>query len=217
MKHFILLFTFITISAAASAQIRLGVRAGVTFNDLMFIHTQDPDMKSSTTGFTYFNAAAVANYKINTLFSLQTEFIYTTLGKDYTQHTYQTNIVGDVYTNYTNVKIRLQYFEIPVLAKFTFFKNSKVNLNLLAGAFAGYNISAKQKNGDDSFQNISSDYTSWNSGITLGVGFSIMQKRMFFEMRANRGFVDINKTNEKVNTFQAMYTVGYYLFREKKK
>ena len=128
MKHTILLLILITISATASAQIRLGVRAGLTFNDLLYIQTQDPDLKSNSTELIHFNAAAVANYKINTFFSLQTEFIYTTLGKDYIQHTYHTTMFGDVYTSSDIIKIRLQYFEIPALAKFTVFGNSKVNL-----------------------------------------------------------------------------------------
>ncbi|MBC7450410.1 MAG: PorT family protein [Cytophagales bacterium] len=216
MKHTILLLILITISATASAQIRLGVRAGLTFNDLLYIQTQDPDLKSNSTDLIHFNAAAVANYKINTFFSLQTEFIYTTLGKDYTQHTYYTNMFGDVYTHYTDVKIRLQYFEIPLLAKFTVFGNNKANLDILAGGFAGYTLLAKQKTGDASFQNVSNDYTAWNAGVTLGLGLSIMKQRMFFEMRFNRGLVDINK-NTNVHTSQGMYTVGYYLFRGKKK
>ena len=81
MKRIILLFILITISIAASAQIRLGVRAAVTFNDLLYIHTQDADLKSNSSNMLQFNAAALANYKFNTFFSLQTEFIYTTLGK----------------------------------------------------------------------------------------------------------------------------------------
>jgi len=209
-----ILFTFISISA--SAQIRLGVRTGLTFNNLLYTQTQDPDLKSSSSEMVQWNAATVANYRFNTFFSLQTEFIYTILGKNYTQHTYYTDMFGDVYTNYDNIKIRLQYFEIPLLAKFTIFGNNKANLDILAGAFAGYKLSAKQKTGDESFHDKSSDYTSWNAGITLGIGFSIMQQRMFFEMRANRGLVNINE-NTKVNTIQAMYTVGYYLFRGKKK
>ncbi|HSY62935.1 MAG TPA: porin family protein [Cytophaga sp.] len=216
MKRCILLFALITISLTASAQIRLGIRTGLTFNDLLYIHTQDPDLKSNSTEFVHFNATAVANYKITTFFSLQTEFIYTSLGKNYTQHTYHTTMFGDVYTSYENVKIRLQYLEAPLLAKLTLFGNNKVNLDILAGGFAGYNLSAKQKTGDGSFQNTSSEYTSWNAGITIGLGFSIMQQRMFFEMRANRGLVNIGKTT-KVNTIQGMYTVGYYLFRGKKK
>jgi hypothetical protein len=123
---------------------------------------------------------------------------------------------GDVYTNYTDVKIRLHYFEIPVLAKLTLFGNNKGHLDILAGAFAGYNISAKQKTRDASFQNTSNNYTAWNAGITFGLGFSIMKQRMFFEMRFNRGLVDINK-NTTANTIQGMYTIGYYLFRGKKK
>lgn len=215
MKRFIFLFIFISLSSIASAQIRLGVRSGLTFNNLLYLQPQDPDLKSNSREFIYFNAAAVANYKINNFFSLQTEFIYTKLGKDYTQHSYQTNIFGDVYTNYTPIKIRLQYLEIPVLAKLTLFGNNKVNFDILAGGFAGYKLSAQQKTDDAPFHNTSGDYTSWNAGITIGLGFSIMKQRMFFEMRANRGLLNINTQNDKVNTSQAMYTIGYYLFRKK--
>lgn len=211
MKRTILLLILIALSTAASAQLRVGARAALTFNNLLYFQTQDPDLENSSTEMIQWNAAAVANYRINTYFSLQTEFIYTILGKNYTEHTYHTNMFGDVYTDYDNVKIRLQYFEIPLLAKFTIFGNNKVNLDILAGGFAGCKLSAKQKTADDTFQNVSSDYTSWNAGVTLGVGFSIMQQRMFFEMRFNRGLIDINK-NTKVNTAQGMYTVGYYLF-----
>lgn len=217
MKRTTLLLILLVLSTTVSAQLCLGSRGGLTFNNLLYIETQDPDLENSSTEMIQWNAAIVANYRFNTFFSLQTELVYTTLGKNYTKHTYHTNIFGDVYTDYDNVKIRLQYFEIPLLAKFTLFGNNKANLDILAGAFAGYNLSAKQKTGDGSFQNISNDYTSWNAGITIGLGFSIMQQRMFFEMRGNRGLVDINNTNEKVNTTQAMYTVGYYLFRGKKK
>jgi hypothetical protein len=217
MKRIILLIPFIILTTSASAQLRLGARAGLTFNNLLDMHTQDLDLKNNSRDMIRWNAAAIANYRFNTLFSLQTEFIYTILGGNYTKHIYHTDMFGDAYTNYDNVKIRLQYFESPLLAKFTLLGNQKVNINILAGPFAGYRLAAQQKTEDASFQNASSDYTSWNAGFTIGLGFSIMKQRMFFEMRFNRGLTDVNKNNERINTAQAMYTVGYYLFKGKKK
>ena len=140
------------------------------------------------------------------------------------------------------MKISMQYLEIPLLAKFTIFGNHKVNLDITTGAFVGYRLSARQQTNDNQFhwpedtrpigfggevyekitdyppQNVTADYTIFNAGYSFGFGLSIMQQCMFFEMRANRGLVNINATDgRRVNTLQLQYTVGYYLFRGKNK
>jgi len=218
MKHFYLLLIFISISTTSFAQFRFGVKIAMTQNDLFFIRTQGSD-KSVTPFLMYsMNGGVVANYKFNNVFALQSELIFNTLGKNYSQERTYTNINGDEITMDTDVKIRLHYLEIPLCAKFTLFGNQKVNLDLLAGAFAGYTLSAKQKTDDESFQKVSGDYTTLNAGYTVGVGLSVMKQRLFFELRGNRGLVNINASDgTKINTFQMQYAVGYYLFRGDKR
>jgi len=213
MKGIILLILFLALSTSSYGQFRFGAKVSLGFNNL----TNLSDDALSLPMYT-FSGGLTANYTFTKIFSLQSELILNTLGKNFTKYSSYVNFYGDPIQTDETIKIRLHYLEIPLLAKFTIFGNQKVNFNVLAGAFAGYRLSAKQKIGDDAFQNVANDYTNFNAGYSLGFGLSCMKQRLFFELRGNRGLVNINASDgAKINTIQGQYTVGYFLFSGKKK
>jgi hypothetical protein len=132
----------------------------------------------------------------------------------------------------------MNYLEIPCMGKISF--GDEITFDVLAGAYVGYLLSAKQSTdngklnmpGDTTYKafygpepktidypihNVRSDYTTFNSGVLVGMSVTIHDK-VTLEVRLNRGLVNINRNAAaKVNTIQAQVSVGWYMFRHKKK
>jgi hypothetical protein len=132
----------------------------------------------------------------------------------------------------------MNYLEIPCMGKISF--GDEITFDVLAGAYVGYLLSAKQSTdngklnmpGDTTYKafygpepktidypihNVRSDYTTFNSGVLVGMSVTIHDK-VTLEVRLNRGLVNINKMGSaKINTIQTQVSVGWYMFRHKKK
>ncbi len=219
MKKSFLLLLSIILSISVHAQFRFGLKASMTNSGFFYpyttnaIYTPLPKILA--------NAGIVANYKICKWFSMQAELIY----NPFSTSTKVTNDYVNFYTGgfdeeNSTMKVRTQYLEIPLITKFTLFGNQKVNLDIFAGGFIARRIaSVKQHLDHNPAFNANSDYTTLNAGFTSGIGLSIMQQRMFFDIRTTRGLMNIHPDSEdfKITTVQGACTVGYYLFRGKKK
>jgi hypothetical protein len=132
----------------------------------------------------------------------------------------------------------MNYLEIPCMGKISF--GDEITFDVLAGAYVGYLLSAKQsidnaqlempvdtiyqgsygpepKRIDYPIHNVRSDYTTFNAGVLVGMGVTIHDK-VTLEICLNRGLVNINKMGSaKINTIQTQVSVGWYMFRHKKK
>lgn len=140
----------------------------------------------------------------------------------------------DVYANYKSVA-KLNYIEVPVLAKFTFPIGGHFNFTVDAGPYVSFlvkakNITSGKSNiyadqgetqplpvGEQSFDattDIKDQLKGANFGIQGGVGFSMNIGRgyLFVEGGGNYGFVEIQKNEQqdgKDHTGAATVVLGY--------
>ena len=221
----------VCISTVTHAQLNLGLKLNWNINKFI-IHNSDANVEFYNNGIYGLNSLTLsggimANYRLSKQFSLQSELIYNSINTGFGKAEHYTDNQGDLDIVGNDFQVQTHYLEIPLLAKISF--GNKVTFDILAGAYAGYLLSAKQSTSDGRLympqqnsidyppHNVRSDYTSFNGGIVAGLGVT-MKDRMVFEFRLNRGLVDINKSSsEKFNTLQGQFTVGYYLFRQKAK
>ena len=99
-------------------------------------------------------AGLIAEYRFNALFSIQSEFNYSTQGgeKNGDQRIRTSdfkayvpaglNLPQYLYGNFNN-KISLVYLELPIMAKFSFQLSNKYRLTIYGGPYAGYLIKAE--------------------------------------------------------------------------
>ena len=99
-------------------------------------------------------AGLIAEYRFNSLFSLQSEFNYSTQGgekngdqrirtSDFKAYIpVGVNLPQYLYGNFNN-KISLVYLELPLMAKFSFPFSNKYRLAIYGGPYAGYLIKAE--------------------------------------------------------------------------
>lgn len=238
----IFLFIILYISASESfAQLKFGLKINWTANKFILKLPENQQSSSSSQGLkSYFglSGGALANYKLNRSFSLQSEFIFNAFSTSFYKMEYYINYNGDRRMAGNDFNIQMQYLEIPMLGKISV--GNKVTFDIVAGGFVGYRLSAKQSTQDAQLdlpqdlpydpmmdpkqiripyptQNVSSDYTKFNAGVLVGCGVT-MRDLLVFEIRVNRGLADIYKAEDtKIKTLQGQFTVGYYLFRQKAK
>lgn len=167
---------------------KLGIRAGV--NTAKF----GGDGNNSQT-YVGINAGADLAIPVSRNFSFQPEVAYSELGAKGTQ--------GGV-----EVKNKLSYLTIPVLAKYTF---PTSGFSIYAGPQVGYILSARAKSSlgtvdiKDGFQ--STDF----SGV-FGFEFMFPQTPLYLSARYQLGFTDIDKSNNvKLNNNSGTFLLGFRL------
>jgi|AntRauTorcE11897_2_1112592.scaffolds.fasta_scaffold36344_1 opacity protein-like surface antigen len=144
-----LLYTFTLIlgllvvnQQSAHAQADFGIRGGVNFATI----SADGFSPDSRTGLL---VGAYANFGMDGAISIQPEVLYSAKGASF----------GDNET-------KLDYVEIPILAKYTIDTDGSLAPHFYAGPYVGINVSAKNENDDD----ISEGISSTDFGLTLGGG-----------------------------------------------
>jgi hypothetical protein len=230
MKKLFLLILLLLISALSYAQLSAGLKLNWNFNRLIIKtasaneNYSDPHIGIEKT--LSLSGSAMAKYRLNHRFSMQSELVF---------DAFKTNFAKIEYTNqqdetatYNNFNINMNYLEIPCMAKISF--GNKVTFDIFSGGYVGYLLSAKQSTDDGVLSvpnqlipinypphNVRREYTSFNAGVLAGLSVT-MDNRMVFELRLNRGLVNINKNGSaKMYTLQGQFSVGWYLFRQKKK
>lgn len=138
-----------------------------------------------------------------------------------------------LYANFKN-EARLNYIQIPVLAKFNFKLSDKVKFFINIGPYLGYLVSAKQVTSGKSAvyldaggtQPISPDQQSFdntedvysqlrkvNFGLDGGIGLSMdaLHGKVFVQAGGNYGFINIQKyaADGKNHTGSATIELGY--------
>lgn len=147
---------FLTLAAAAAftfsakAQVSFIPKAGITLTNVAFPKEQEEEGQKSTTGL-LFGAGFNLPLSEDGFFSLQPELLYIQKGIGYNQ----TETNGGIEANVKG-KIRVNYFELPVLAKISFGGES-VKGYVNAGPSLGYALSRKMK-GTASVQGQSQDF-----------------------------------------------------------
>lgn len=148
MKKVLLVLVFAASVAAANAQVKFGVKAGVNLSNVIGSDAEDTKMKVG------FNAGGLVQIPVTTQFSIQPELVYSAQGFKADDEE------GD------ELKINSGYINIPVLAKYTstsgFFAETGPQLGLL--------INAKAKLGDES-EDIKDFYKKTDFAWAFGLGY----------------------------------------------
>lgn len=228
--------------AYSQTPIYLGLKAGIGIPNL---HTGNNGSEISS-GYSsrlgpYFGI--FGEFRVSHEFSIQPEINYSSQGgkKNGEQaidaHQFNPSAPAGmlVYANYNSVA-KLNYVEVPVLAKFTFPLNSHFNFMVDAGPYVGFLFSAKNVTSGSSMvyadkgettpltpsaQNfngntdIKDQLKSTNFGLQGGVGLSYNTNDgyVFIHAGGNYGLVDIQKNAQdgSNNTGAATLTLGYAL------
>ena len=134
----------------------------------------------------------VMPYEWDNGFALQPELLYAEKGAG-----------ANLYEGYVDVDVTLNvnYIEIPLLAKYTFRRDSSFRPNIFAGPFFAYSLSSELKASVGIFSagiDFSSltHVTDW--GAILGAGFAVKTKNgvVTFDARYTRGFTNVILTGD---------------------
>jgi hypothetical protein len=125
---------------------------------------------------------------------------------------------GYTYDNNNNdFKQRINYLEIPVLARYFLNKTGTFRPNLFVGPAIGFKLNAKQNDKTENGRSVadydnSSDFNSVDFGLVGGIGlnFQVGQgKRILFDARYNYGVSDISKANGSIGNSTISLVFGY--------
>ncbi|HWB24071.1 MAG TPA: porin family protein [Chitinophagaceae bacterium] len=233
-----------TINSYSQKDLLLGVKAGIDIPNLTAGNGSgsNPVSKgwSSRLG-PYFGAVCI--YKLTGKFALQAELNYSSQGgkkngkqaiptSDFTPNP-PTGTPEYLYANLNSVS-RLNYLELPVMARLSFPLGKGWHFFVTGGPYFGYLVAAKdivkgtsnvyadeneqmpltpQAITFDNSQDVKSDIKKFNVGIQGGIGISTRAPAgsIMLNIGGNYGFIPIqkDKANGQNNTGAANITVGY--------
>lgn len=181
--------------------IKPGVRAG---GDFMTIGGDDaPDDLNRRTGFL---AGAFVQLDFAGPFALQPEVLYVQKGAER-----EDDLQGTTVTTTT----KLDYIEVPVLAKFQLPVTGPFSPNLFAGPTAGFNVTseAEVEGGGQSETEDIENTSSTEFGVVFGVGgdFGIGAGTISVDARYGLGLtsVDDSDADQSINNQGFMITAGF--------
>ena len=173
---------------SAAAQVVLGAKLGATFSNV----DQDPDA-FDTNSLTSFGGGGFIRFRIGGL-GLQTELLALTKGT-----TLEDPIPDD------NLKLKMDYIEVPLLLRFGLGSGTDFMLYLMAGPSVGFEIGCELEEDDSDisedcdeagvglFERAKTDFGLtgvWGFGLPMGPG------NVLLEGRYTLGLTDLNKEGD---------------------
>ena len=155
-----------------------GVKGGLNMSNL---YTDDADDENVLFGF---NAGVYATLPVSDFVAIQPELLFTTRGSKLEYN----NALAQ-----GNVKLKLNYIELPLLVRVNITKN----FNIHAGGYASYLVSAKSTgDGDFEFEDQydTDDFNKFDAGIAAGVGLDF--NPISVGLRYNYGLTTIEKDGD---------------------
>lgn len=148
---FFILLTLVAAAAvqaqktAAGKKLNWGIKTGINVSNLRVENGINSDWKTGLAIGTFFRINAGKKFQI------QPEFLYSSMG-------------GEVSDGNGTGKIRLNYFSIPVLAKYQW----KNKLAIIAGPQIDMLIQAKRKSSTDQLSKVTANYKESSFNVTAG-------------------------------------------------
>ncbi len=155
-------------TAAQAQEVRFGLKGGVNYSTLATKNDEGAESKIGLLG------GAFANLGLSDLISVQPEVLYSQKGAQ----------LKDM----SDVKIKLNYIDVPVLVKV-----NAGGLFFEGGPQVGFLASAKVTNGSQS-EDLKENLKSVDFGYAVGLGYQAESGPMI-GLRYNGGITDINKNN----------------------
>ncbi len=179
-------FVLVTVigSAACGGEITFGAKAGFAVSNI----TETPEEWEDNTSFKAgFSGGAFLNYSMTGSFSLQPELLYVSRGV--TSNLYDGIILVDVTATF-------DYFELPVLAKYSFLEGKAFRPCVYAGPSFAYAL-ASDLEISASILSASVDFSSLTHttdfAMVAGAGFdyAVGGGTLTFDARFHRGFTNV--------------------------
>ena len=170
--------SFGMLHAQDNVNTEFGVKGGLNMSNL---YTDDADDENVLFGF---NAGVYATLPVADFIAIQPELLFTTRGS---------KLEYDNALAQGNVKLKLNYIELPLLVRVNITKN----FNIHAGGYASYLVSAKSTgDGDFEFEDEydTDDFNKFDAGIAAGVGVDF--NPISVGLRYNYGLTTIEKDGD---------------------
>jgi hypothetical protein len=163
----------------AQGEIQFGVKAGVNFAKLTGDAVEDAD------GRTGFHIGGVVEIPVSEKFSVQPELVYSQQGLQ-SKYDFDGTSVEE--------KLKLDYINIPVMAKFYVSDGFAIE----AGPQFGFKMNAKYEveGGGESFEEDAENVSGFDLGIGAGVSYK-MDTGLFFQARYMFGLSNVNGDEEE--------------------
>lgn len=199
-----LMIIFISVSASAQGITERGIKIGLNsakltddFGNLIndgLVSTGFSNVSVDENRRIGFSAGVFLTHSINDIFAIQPEILFTMKGSKYeTEATYRGIAVKTTATE------KLNYLEIPVLAKVTIPMEGKFSPNLFAGPYFALKLSAKAK-AEATVSGITTEVEadddavrSTDYGLVFGGGvdYSLAKGKITFDVRYSLGMQSI--------------------------
>ena len=174
---------------ADAGTISYGAKAGFIMSNL----TQTPESWDDATSYkTGFTGGIFMNYAFNENFSIEPEMLYTMKG-----------VNGNLYDGFVSVDATasFDYFELPLLAVYTFRGGKSLKPRVFAGPSFAYNLSSELQVSALIFDvdvDISSLTQVTDFGAVMGAGFDypLGNGTLTFDFRYQLGFTNVIMTGD---------------------
>jgi len=170
--------------AAVAGEISFGFKAGMIMSNITETPREWDDAKSYKAGFT---GGVFLNYAFDEHFSIEPELLYTMKG-----------FKGSLYDGFVSVDLTacFDYFEMPVLATYSFMAHDRFRPRVFAGPMFAYNFGSELEVSVGPLGasvDLSSLTHVTDFGIVAGAGFdySIGQGMLTFDVRYQRAFTNV--------------------------
>ena len=182
-----LLVSGVFYSAAAQSPVSFGLKGGFNISNLSGDEFEDFDTRIGLM------IGAVLDINLPMLpIGIESGIYYTQKGVSYSE---SEDFFGEIVD--INGKIKLDYIEVPVLAKISLGPPGPLSPHLLAGPYVGFNLNAEfefSANGESDSEDISNEINSTDFGLLVGVGvdFNLGLTKLNVQARYTYGLNDID-------------------------
>jgi hypothetical protein len=170
-KLALVLLAGMSIATAANAQFQFGIKAGANFS------TVNGSAEPNASTMAGFNGGVYFKLPLTGHLSIQPELLYSGQG-------FEDNGGGE------NDKQHFNYFNIPILLKYTHFSGLFVEAGPQFGVLTSATYKSGGVNGDDK-----SYYNSADLSLAVGVGFKIPTTPLSIDARYNLGLSNIENSS----------------------
>lgn len=176
---------FGTLMVQAQDEVSIGFKGGVNFAKLQGDNIEDAD------GRTGFHLGALVEIPISEKFSVQPEILYSQQGL-------QTERLLDDITDGLELKLKLDYITVPVLAKYYVIDGLSVEagpqFGFLAKAESETNLSGGSVEGSTT-ADVEDQFAGFDMGAAVGAGYEL-NSGLFFQARYIIGLSNVDNSDE---------------------
>jgi len=201
MKKTILLIslTILTLTTAKSQEkIQFGVKAGFNFTNIISDFLIEKEYKTG------FHIGVLAEIPFGAKFSLQPEILYSTQGVKGNEILLTVHFPGGPAYPPFSAEYKLDYIQVPILAKFYLFKNFSLDI----GPSFNFLVNIEETRGSVSISDFGNNF---EFGGILGISYKL-KSDLFGSIRYTKGFTDVfdrDYFTENVKNYGFLIGIGY--------